>query len=99
MRTLRISLILFLQVWVNQYNTLSNNVPFGGIKQSGFGGCTHLCKLSKLKSILLTALHAQDGNSEATPSTSTHPLKLCTGILEERSVFLEPSCHELSKVK
>jgi len=24
-------------VWVNQYNTLSNNVPFGGKKQSGIG--------------------------------------------------------------
>jgi acyl-CoA reductase-like NAD-dependent aldehyde dehydrogenase len=25
------------QVWVNQYNLLNNNVPFGGKKQSGFG--------------------------------------------------------------
>lgn len=26
-----------LQVWVNQYNLLNNNVPFGGKKQSGIG--------------------------------------------------------------
>ena len=26
-----------LQVWVNQYNVLNNNVPFGGKKQSGIG--------------------------------------------------------------
>jgi len=26
-----------LQVWVNQYNILNNNVPFGGKKQSGIG--------------------------------------------------------------
>ena len=26
-----------LQVWVNQYNMLNNNVPFGGKKQSGIG--------------------------------------------------------------
>lgn len=25
------------QVWVNQYNILNNNVPFGGKKQSGIG--------------------------------------------------------------
>lgn len=25
------------QVWVNQYNILHNNVPFGGKKQSGIG--------------------------------------------------------------
>lgn len=25
------------QVWVNQYNLLYNNVPFGGKKQSGIG--------------------------------------------------------------
>lgn len=25
------------QVWVNQYNMLNNNVPFGGKKQSGIG--------------------------------------------------------------
>lgn len=25
------------QVWVNQYNVLHNNVPFGGKKQSGIG--------------------------------------------------------------
>lgn len=24
-------------VWVNQYNLLNNNVPFGGKKQSGIG--------------------------------------------------------------
>jgi len=24
-------------VWVNQYNILNNNVPFGGNKQSGIG--------------------------------------------------------------
>jgi len=24
-------------VWVNQYNVLNNNVPFGGKKQSGIG--------------------------------------------------------------
>ena len=28
---------MFPQVWVNQYNVLHNNVPFGGKKQSGFG--------------------------------------------------------------
>ena len=27
------------QVWVNQYNILNNNVPFGGKKQSGIGKC------------------------------------------------------------
>jgi hypothetical protein len=26
-----------IQVWVNQYNILNNNVPFGGKKQSGIG--------------------------------------------------------------
>ena len=26
------------QVWINQYNLLYNNVPFGGKKQSGIGG-------------------------------------------------------------
>ena len=26
-----------LQVWINQYNLLNNNVPFGGKKQSGIG--------------------------------------------------------------
>jgi hypothetical protein len=25
------------KVWVNQYNLLNNNVPFGGKKQSGIG--------------------------------------------------------------
>lgn len=29
----------FSQVWVNQYNILNNNVPFGGKKQSGIGKC------------------------------------------------------------
>ena len=24
-------------VWINQYNLLSNSVPFGGVKQSGIG--------------------------------------------------------------
>ena len=28
---------LLSQVWVNQYNLLNNNVPFGGKKQSGIG--------------------------------------------------------------
>ncbi len=28
------------QVWVNQYNLLNNNVPFGGKKQSGIGACS-----------------------------------------------------------
>lgn len=32
------------QVWVNQYNLLYNNVPFGGKKQSGIGTCHHQCK-------------------------------------------------------
>jgi acyl-CoA reductase-like NAD-dependent aldehyde dehydrogenase len=27
----------FSQVWVNQYNILNTNVPFGGKKQSGIG--------------------------------------------------------------
>jgi aldehyde dehydrogenase (NAD+) len=26
-------------VWVNQYNVLNNNVPFGGKRQSGIGVC------------------------------------------------------------
>jgi acyl-CoA reductase-like NAD-dependent aldehyde dehydrogenase len=25
------------QIWINQYNVLYNNVPFGGKKQSGIG--------------------------------------------------------------
>ena len=29
--------LLSHQVWVNQYNLLNNNVPFGGKKQSGIG--------------------------------------------------------------
>ena len=29
--------ILVAQVWVNQYNVVHNNVPFGGKKQSGIG--------------------------------------------------------------
>lgn len=43
-------------VWVNQYNMLSNNVPFGGKRQSGVGACcqplsdgdfiTHMCQIS-----------------------------------------------------
>ena len=32
-----VSSCIELQVWVNQYNILSNNVPFGGKKQSGIG--------------------------------------------------------------
>lgn len=31
------------QVWINQYNLLNNNVPFGGKKQSGIGS---LCWMS-----------------------------------------------------
>jgi hypothetical protein len=32
-----VSSCIELQVWVNQYNLLCNNVPFGGKKQSGIG--------------------------------------------------------------
>lgn len=35
---------LFHQIWVNQYNVLYNNVPFGGKKQSGIGTCHHQCE-------------------------------------------------------
>jgi hypothetical protein len=36
------ALTYLIQVWVNQYNVLYNNVPFGGKKQSGIGtrGCS-----------------------------------------------------------
>jgi acyl-CoA reductase-like NAD-dependent aldehyde dehydrogenase len=27
----------YTQIWINQYNVLYNNVPFGGKKQSGIG--------------------------------------------------------------
>lgn len=41
-------LIFGFQVWINQYNLLSNNVPFGGKKQSGIG---RLCLLSLLDTL------------------------------------------------
>ena len=34
------SCLFLAQVWVNQYNLLYNNVPFGGKKQSGIGEST-----------------------------------------------------------
>lgn len=34
--------LVILQVWVNQYNILNNNVPFGGKKQSGIGMILYL---------------------------------------------------------
>jgi len=36
------SRLVILQVWVNQYNILNNNVPFGGKKQSGIGMILYL---------------------------------------------------------
>jgi acyl-CoA reductase-like NAD-dependent aldehyde dehydrogenase len=36
-----IKLIFLIQIWVNQYNVLYNNVPFGGKKQSGIGRSHH----------------------------------------------------------
>jgi aldehyde dehydrogenase (NAD+) len=41
-------------VWINQYNMLSNNVPFGGKKQSGFGrelGSAALDEYTSIKAI------------------------------------------------
>lgn len=67
-------------VWINQYNLLCNNVPFGGNKQSGIG-------MSKLTTIallvLMTCRIIQDANLEVTPWTNIHLSNLCTGISEK----------------
>ena len=43
-------------VWINNYGTLPNNVPFGGFKQSGWGkegGRDALMEYTRVKNVLV----------------------------------------------
>ena len=47
------------QVWINQYNVLYNNVPFGGKKQSGIGTLDQ--PFQKVPRVLIVAFSIRSG--------------------------------------
>ena len=68
---------LVYQIWVNQYNVLYNNVPFGGKKQSGIGTCHHRCE--QLPSGANSSVIHKVANWVATPLKNISPRKQSTG--------------------
>jgi hypothetical protein len=70
-------------VWVNQYNMLNNNVPFGGKRQSGIGACCDFLFDGSLIHLHDACIILQVENLAATLWTSTHRSKPSIGISEK----------------